>query len=988
MIATYGFYFARPWWLLGCLLAVPAVWMGLRYLSAFSRVRRAVAVTLRAIVIILLAALLARPLLTKTAEGLVLLAVVDKSQSVPDELQKAANSFLSDALEDRGNEDRLAVIDVAEAAAISKLPDYDPTVRERNTALSGGQSRLASGVQMAMAIAPPDSAARILLISDGNETDGDLIEAARIAGANGIPIDVLPLVYQYDHEVVFKRIAAPARAKGNETVPLRFVLTSTCQSGGSLLLNLNGKGVDLDPNSSGMAAKVKLTPGTNVKTVSLPVGDSGLHEFEAFFVPDGPQSDGISRNNRASAMTFVATPGNVLVIDSSQGEGDQIARALRQAGLDVRQGNPTCLEGGPAELVTTGAVILVNTHSSSFTHQQQEMLRRYVQDMGGGLAMVGGPDSFGAGGWIGSPIAEVLPVDLDPPQKKQMPKGALVLIMHACEMPRGNYWGKTVAIASVSALSRLDLAGVLDYGWNMGDSNWVYPLGPVGDKKEVISAIKQMQMGDMPDFHAPMQAAYDKLKDCDAAQRHIIVISDGDPAPPSDKLLGKMKEAGITCTGVAVFPHNPTFVQSLVRIAKETGGRFYNVKDPSKLPQIFVKEATVVRRALIVEESFSPKVTSGLSELVKGLGASPPNLDGYVLTGPKGGLNQIVLESAKGDPILATGQAGLGRCVAFTSSADSRWASHWLQWPGYERFWEQMARWVCKSSHQSDCEVVCEADGRNVTVNVEAVDEEGNFVQLAEIVGQVINPDVQAKPLALSQVGPGTYRAEFQAAGPGSYLVNLRYKKVGQADSVRLAQSAVTVPYAAEFRDLSDNSALLNEVARVTGGRVIGPDAAQADLFNRSGLKFPKTALPLTKHLILIWIAMFLMDVAVRRVAVDPRAVARRIAALAAKLRPTAAASATLGRLAGRRKRVREGLAAKTQSRFASRRHEAPEAPSPPLRVADVPKEHPAPQSADQQDRQEQPVERQDASHLQRLLKAKRKSSDRLQKDTDQSGDT
>jgi hypothetical protein len=102
----------------------------------------------------------------------------------------------------------------------------------------------------------------------------------------------------------------------------------------------------------------------------------------------------------------------------------------------------------------------------------------------------------------------------------QMPKGALVLIMHACEMPNGNRWGKEVALAAVNVLSRLDLVGVLDYAGMRGDANWVYPLGPVGDRHAVTAAINGMVMGDMPDLHGPLQAAYDRLKDAQAGQKH------------------------------------------------------------------------------------------------------------------------------------------------------------------------------------------------------------------------------------------------------------------------------------------------------------------------------------------------------------------------------------------------------------------------------------------------------------------------------------
>lgn len=984
MIAAYSFYFGQPWWLAALLLVIPVVWIGVRSLRALSRLRRATAISLRCLVVILLSVMLARPMIAEKSDKLTLIVVLDRSRSVPQKLQEASVSFLTEAITRRMPGDHLAVIDVSEKAAISKLPgppgDKNPIPRP-NPSLSGLQSRLSSGIQMAMAIAPPDTAARILLVSDGNQTEGDLAEASRIAAANGIPVDVLPLRYNYDREVVFKRLVAPCTARSGQTVDLRFVLNSTGDARGRILLNLNGKPVDLDPDSPDVAVAVRLKAGTNVKSVSLPVGARGVHEFDAYFIGDDPDQDGIEQNNRAGAMTFVAGPGKVLVIDADGASGAAVARALQQAGIDSKHAPADELPDQLTRLMGADAIVLIDTDNSLFTLAQQEMLCRYVKDLGGGLVMVGGPESFGAGGWIGSPVADILPVDLDPPQKKELPKGALVLIMHACEMPQGNYWGKRVAITAVNALSRLDLVGVLDYAWGAGGANWVVPLGLAGDKKQAVDAIKKMQMGDMPDFGAPMQEAYDKLKNCDAAQKHMIIISDGDPSPPSVQLLNQLKQGGITCTGVAVFPHssNPAAVQSLLRIAEATGGRFYNVKDPNSLPQIFVKEAKVVRRSLIVEETFSPRVSFGVSEIIKGIPDKLPNLDGYVLTGPKGGLAQTILTSVKGDPILAAGQAGLGRCVAFTSSADARWASDWMQWSGFERFWEQAVRWASKSSHPADCEVFTDVHGREVTVSVEAVDAAGNFVQFADIVGQVIAPDFSSEQLPLSQVGPGMYRGRFDAASPGSYLVNLRYRKVGENAATGLVQSAVTVPYAAEFRDLSDNTPLLAKVAGITGGRVIKSDPEQANLFDKTGMKFPHTAQPLTKPLIFIWIVVFLLDVAVRRVSLDFAAILRRVSALAAKLRPSISGSATLDRLKLRQAQLRRRLRPGAGTEHASRRFEADREDSRNLPTS---REQPHPEKPPPKTTREPPAgetqQDQEASHLQQLLKAKRKSANRL----------
>ncbi|GAI26378.1 unnamed protein product, partial [marine sediment metagenome] len=277
---------------------------------------------------------------------------------------------------------------------------------------------------------------------------------------------------------------------------LRFILNSTAKTRGKLFLNLNGKTVDLDPESPDIAASVDLKPGTNVKTVSLPVGTRGMHEFEAVFVPDDPEDDRISQNNHVTALTFVAGPGHVLVVDADGSAGMALTRILQNCNIDTRYCPVAEIPDSLARLMDTDSIILTNTDCSNFTYQQQEMFCRYVTELGGGLIMVGGPESFGAGGWIGSPVAEILPVDLDPPQKKQLPKGALVLIMHSCEMPQGNLWGERIAIAAIKTLSRLDLVGILAYNWQ-GSGDWVFPLSAVGDKQAVISAIKQMQIGDM-----------------------------------------------------------------------------------------------------------------------------------------------------------------------------------------------------------------------------------------------------------------------------------------------------------------------------------------------------------------------------------------------------------------------------------------------------------------------------------------------------------
>jgi len=971
---TYGFYFGQPWWLLGLVLLVPIVWLGLRSLAALGPARRVFAIILRCLLVIILVALLARSILTREKRSLTLITVIDRSQSIPADFQQAGLDYLAEALKQKSPRDQLAVVDVAEAANISKLPSRDAAIRQRNTTLDGQQSKLADGIQMALAISPPDTAVRILLVSEGNETAGDLKEAARTAAANGIPVDVLPLHYQYDHEVVFKRLAAPARARSNQTISLRFILSSTSTSRGKLQLNLNDKPVDLDPSSPEIAAPVDLEPGTNVQTISLPVGTRGIHEFEAVFIPDGPGQDKIAQNNRASAITNVAGPGHVLVLDTDGTSGQTVIAALQNSDIDAKHSLAADFPDNLVKLIGTDAVILVNTDCSKFTFQQQELLCRYVNDLGGGLIMVGWAEAFGAGGWIGSPVAEILPVDLDPPQKQQMPKGALVLVIDRS----GSMTGEKVELCKIAAasavrlLSRRDLVGVVAFD---AVSTWLVPLGPAVDKDEIGYRIRNIGAGGGTIMGPAMRMARDALQGARVGVKHVILLTDGQTSD-RDICAGlgqSMDDSEITVSTVAVGPKADTDL--LYEIAQATQGRYYRVTDPMSIPEIFVKEAQVVRRSMIIEQTFTPQVVSGFSEIVKGLSAQLPALDGYVLTGPKGGLNQIILASEQADPILATCQSGMGRCVAFTSSADSRWASNWLGWGGFERFWEQAVRWVGKPAESTDCEVFADVQGRQVTINVEAIDAEGKFVQFAQIEGQIIAPDVSSIDLELTQVGPGQYRGQFQAGASGSYIVNLRYKKLADQARTHFTHSTVTIPFAPEFRDLSDNAPLLAEVSKISGGRILASDPNQADLFDYTGLKFPETEMPLLKPLMLIWLALFLLDVAVRRVVLDFRAMARRAVSLVRLARPERKADPTLERLRARRQKLRDQLFAGKAAAIAAKRYQASKEFEGALPVADTTKPVRPQTTRQDTEKPKEPAARQDASHIQRLLKAKRKAA-------------
>jgi uncharacterized membrane protein len=355
-----------------------------------------------------------------------------------------------------------------------------------------------------------------------------------------------------------------------------------------------------------------------------------------------------------------------------------LVQALQRENVKVEM-KPTADLGevGLLEMMNYAAIILANVPAATFTDQQQQDLATYVKDMGSGLIMLGGDDAFGAGGWIGSPVEEVMPVSFEIKHKRVIPRGALVLIMHSCEIPRGNFWGKEMAKKSVDTISSQDYLGVLAYTYSPGGENWEVPLDLNTNKSAVKSKIDRMQIGDMPDFGTTMQMAFKELtsgRGKDAAQKHVIILSDGDAQAPRRKLLADYARAKITVSTIGIGWGGHVVQQTMADIARRTGGKYYAARNPRQLPQIFSKESKVVRRPLIIDDSFMPQVLQAHSDLLAGIDVFQEELlplGGMVLTSPKQSPNVIiplVRSTDDGDdPVLAHWQYELGKTVAFTS---------------------------------------------------------------------------------------------------------------------------------------------------------------------------------------------------------------------------------------------------------------------------------------------------------------------------------
>jgi uncharacterized membrane protein len=886
--------FSQPaWFWLLAALAPLAILIGRKSLSGMAPASRRVALVVRLLVLALIVAALARPSTRDVAEDVAVTVVVDQSRSVPTTVQRSARQFVRDAMES-GKEpaDRIGAIGVAGEAIIETLPRTLAPEIDRAFTGRTDQTNLAEALRLALAVRPPDSAYRVVLLSDGNETAGDLLAEARSARAQGVPVDVVPLRYSFDEEVIVEQLLAPATARLGENANLRVALRANAPAGGLLTITANGSAINIDPDGPGPGVRVSLDAGLNTFVVPIRVPATEVLRFEAVFEPDsGGAGDTILENNRALATTFVAGEGKVLVLVEDLPTAQPFLEALRSAGIIVEARPAASIPESLVGLGSYDAIVLMNQPAANFSRLAMDQLRQYVHDAGGGLLMVGGPSSFGAGGWINSPLEDALPIRLDPPQKRQLPRGAIAIVVDTSGSMGGAVGGlgqsqldiaKEGALAGINTLSSRDLASVIRFDSSAG---LVMPLAEVSDRGAFASAIRRMQTGGGTNMAPGLIMALEQLENAPAAVKHIIVLSDGQTMGSSREFQTIIRRALQTNISISTVTIGDFSNDALMQeIANATRGRYYPVSianSKAQLPEIFIREAQTISRPLVWEGTpFVPAFTPGLTEASRGIRGVPP-ISGYVVAGDREGMSVVTMRGQENDPVLAQWQHGLGRVITYTSDALSRWNPMWLAWGDYRQFWEQHVRWAMRASGDANVRVVTTREGDRTRVVVEATDASGQRMNFATFNGRLAAPDGTGIDVALQQTGPGIYEGVYDTEQSGSYLLSLNYDAPG-TDGQRLrgtALAAIDRPFADEFRATRTNEALLRRVSELTGGKVLAPDAVDqaSNPWRRDGLEMPVALTSAWLPTAMLAIGLFLIDVGVRRVRIDVRGMSRAL---------------------------------------------------------------------------------------------------------------
>lgn len=911
--------FDQPIWLWVIVIGLVASVIGWRVLRGLPNPRRAVVVGARFASFACLALALAGIERIRTSDRVTLIAVVDTSGSIEGfadlgitgsltigsgekiTIDQAALAFLDAGTKQHQDDDRFGIIAFDGRPSLVTHPRPVDALQDLSFDFqSSDGTDITTALQRAQSMIAADSRGRIVLISDGVSTKGQLD-----SGSISTPIDVVPIEYRVTREVLVESVDVPARVTQDSLMPVRVTLRSTGPANGYLRIIVNNQTINLDPETPSGGLPLSLKGGVEPISLSVPVSAGRVHRVRAVWEPERDTNDAAiddtnRLNNESTALTLTNDHGRVMLVtqDTTQ-EAQPLINTLTAAGWTVDPFLPAEVPADVLGLEPYDLVILVNTPRDALSQDIEPALDSYVRTLGGGLFFVGGYEALGAGGWNASLnestnqqnfsttttsdsnqqnglIAELLPLNLEIPDDVVTTHAAVAIVLDSSGSMKRAVMGSSRSQQSVANNSAASAIGVLDPSDMVsiisfsGSPKLVVPITTIDDPQAITDRIKSISSGGGTNLAPALQLAGEQLMSVESKTKHIVVLSDGESQDPErlPSIANRLKAQGIKVSTITI--GDEADEASMRLIATESGGVYYRVVNPAVLPRIFLKAVRVLRRPMVREGIVQPTILDANSPmLVEGASMQIPQLTGLVLTEFKTDDPRVMVPivSEQGEPILAGHQVELGRVGVFTSDV-SNWTQTWIGSESFEQFWTHLAQWAGRTQDPGIGELSISRSNSSsggLVIEYTAIDDSGVPVDGLSVTTKVF-AEGSSQQIDLIQTGPGQYRAELESVPSGDHVVVATPKQGTKA--IRPTIGAVHIDDHTEFDTLESDRAALERLANTTGGRVFSLNQA-SDLFSREGLAEVSSYESMWRLMLILGFILFLIDLGARRVAWD-----------------------------------------------------------------------------------------------------------------------
>lgn len=736
-------------------------------------------------------------------------------------------------------------------------------------------SDIASALKYAHGLFTYPETAKIVLVSDGEETDKQAMTEIRSIAATGTSVDTYRVYGERNEdEIQMTSVEFPEEtAEKNKSFNMKVSLTSNYADAVTLVWYDNG--------ARAGEKSFDVYKGAQTTEITHTFTEDGLHSL---YFELTSSRDTLTNNNTFTTYKYLDIFEDILVIEKYANESQKFRDSFdgKYNFTVVQTDDSENMPKTADELSMYDQVVLANVANADLPEGFDVQLNKYVQELGGGLFTFGGnkqgtdeANAYNHEDLKIDPVTHRTPLlqEMLPVQAVEYtpPAGVVFVIDISGSMSDKLDAAKAGVLACVQELSTRDYVGIFTLDDTYGQ---VLKLTPKSQISNIEEAIMNITLGGNTNYTSAIKRAGLALSSLNVQVKRIIVVSDGQPGDPlwSDAAaetggygaeVRSNKEKGISCSFVSIGSGSiPAEIEDLKKAAEIGGGAHYRVNSEN-INDLTSQMASDLKTDEVKQyraEPFTPKVAANSSILFGIDEATIPQLGGYYGTRLKSKATAILTDPYN-VPVYAQWSYGNGKVGSFLCDLNGTWSSEFLADATGKQLLENMvqALFPVQSIKPQAISVKIEEDNYSSNMSIFTKTNEGDKVRVTvSKVGDSSAFKQILEPLA----SEGFSRVTFQTKEAGVYEVLV--EKTAADGSIVKYTTYRAFSYSEEydeFKDEEEGKSLMKRLAESGGGKEVEEAWKVYDTFERSVHREYDPRLPMA----IAVIVLFLADVAVRK---------------------------------------------------------------------------------------------------------------------------
>ena len=821
-------------------------------LKKFKNLKRKNLVNLisRILVIIFIVCAMADITLSIKGKNISTIFILDVSDSMSTFKEKGIE-FIDKALEEMPKNNKAGVVVFGDNASIDKVMDNKKEYSGIKSAPLKSATNIEEAINTSFSLFDKNASKRIVLITDGEENKGDLLNSVVLLNKENIDLKVYKVSNESGNEVYVESVKVP----DNISIGEEFTVTTTIESN----VQTKGKLTLFSGRDKKAEEEVEIQKGTNTFVFKDVQTTGGFKNYRVLIETD-EDTNGI--NNEYSCFTNVIAPPNILVIQGKENSALGVIETLKNTSCNYNIVSPNSAPRNLNELLEYKTIVLCDVHKDDLNSGFMDNIESYVKDYGGGVVTFGGENSYALGGYKNTSLEKILPVNMDKKGKNEVPPISISLIIDKSgSMSSGNGEVSKLTLAKEAAMNALDSLRESDeinvIAFDDTYQN-VVEMQSASDIKNIKEMIGGITVGGGTSIYPALEQGYKAQLNSKGKIKHIILLTDGEDSfslSNYTSLVNDIKNEGITLSTVSVGEDaNESLLQAL---ANQGSGRYYHTDKYTDIPRIFAREVLLSAGTYIINEEFTPSISSN-SEILSGINTKEgiPNLKGYIGTSIKENATEI-LTSNHHEPILASYRYGIGKTVSWTSDINGQWSSDYLTWNKGAQLIKNAIYWTIPEL----------SDEGKLSISQEGNEALIEFYSDSNLEGSKIKAIYNSESgsngeIELIEEEPGKYTGKVKLDEIGFYNFNVREEKDGEI--INNYTGAFSLQYSDEYK-FNKNKDKVKTLVSAVNGKFINNSK---DVF-KGELKEAYKKINLSNIFLIFALVLFFLDIVYRRLNLD-----------------------------------------------------------------------------------------------------------------------